>query len=163
MNTQLIVKKSMLVLLTLATLFSLVAPVMAREAEAASDKNKPVAPSQGRGPTDPAEMEAFMDELFARQLDKYHIAGAADMTHSANILHHADLVIGMHQRHQHGIWLQRVDYLLGMHNARDVGLQVSHLEAFAFELFECIKYRLVLSAAAHNVFAAALVKARRTE
>ena len=66
-----------MVLLTLVTLFSLVAPVMAQGASVASDRNMPVASSQVQGPTDPAEMEAFLDDLLAKQMEEYHIAGAA--------------------------------------------------------------------------------------
>jgi CubicO group peptidase (beta-lactamase class C family) len=35
------------------------------------------APSQALGPTDPAELEAFLDSLFGKQMEEYHIAGAA--------------------------------------------------------------------------------------
>ena len=67
MKNHLFIKKFMMVLLTFAAVFSLVAPVMAREAGAASGGNKPVVSSQAQGPTDPEEMEEFMDGLFARQ------------------------------------------------------------------------------------------------
>jgi len=50
---------------------------MAREDRAAQGGNVPTMPSQAQGPTDPAEMEAFLDDLFARQMEEYHIAGAA--------------------------------------------------------------------------------------
>ncbi|MCE7937027.1 MAG: class A beta-lactamase-related serine hydrolase [Chloroflexi bacterium CFX6] len=36
-----------------------------------------VAPAEGLGPSDPAEMEAFLDELMASQMAEHHIAGAA--------------------------------------------------------------------------------------
>jgi CubicO group peptidase (beta-lactamase class C family) len=36
-----------------------------------------LAPSQPQGPTDPAELEAFLDELLARQMEENHIPGAA--------------------------------------------------------------------------------------
>ena len=32
---------------------------------------------QGQGPTDPAELEAFLDQLFAEHMREHHIAGAA--------------------------------------------------------------------------------------
>lgn len=35
------------------------------------------APSQTQGPTDPAELEAFLDHLMASQMEERHIAGAA--------------------------------------------------------------------------------------
>jgi CubicO group peptidase (beta-lactamase class C family) len=37
----------------------------------------PVSPYQAQGPTDAAEMEAFMDDLLKKQMDENHIAGAA--------------------------------------------------------------------------------------
>ncbi len=40
-------------------------------------RNALTAPLQKPGPTDPAELEAFLDELLGRQLKEYHIAGAA--------------------------------------------------------------------------------------
>ena len=30
-----------------------------------------------QGPTDPKELESFLDEFFARQMEEHHIAGAA--------------------------------------------------------------------------------------
>ena len=36
-----------------------------------------LAPSQPQGPTDPAELEAFLDELLARQMEENHIPGGA--------------------------------------------------------------------------------------
>lgn len=62
-------KVSILALLTLL-LFSLAPPVAAQE-------GVPVSLPQARGPTDAAEMEAFMDDLFANHMEAYHIAGAA--------------------------------------------------------------------------------------
>jgi CubicO group peptidase (beta-lactamase class C family) len=50
---------------------------MAQDTGHASGKNVPNAPSQPQGPTDPAEMETFLDELFAKQMAENHIAGAA--------------------------------------------------------------------------------------
>ena len=77
MNIPIIIKKSMVVILTLAILLSFIAPVMAQENVFAPSENVPTAPSQGQGPTDPAELEAFLDELIGRQLAERHIAGAA--------------------------------------------------------------------------------------
>jgi CubicO group peptidase (beta-lactamase class C family) len=80
MNT-LLIKKSLLLSLTimfsLVILLSLVAPVMAQEDRVALGGNAFTAPSQGQGPTDPAELEAFLDELLAQEMEEYHIAGAA--------------------------------------------------------------------------------------
>ncbi len=77
MNNQLIIKKSMAMILTLVMLFSIVGPAVAQENSAALGTNVPAAPSQALGPTDPAELETFLDELFAKDMEEYHIAGAA--------------------------------------------------------------------------------------
>jgi CubicO group peptidase (beta-lactamase class C family) len=76
-NNQLIIKKSMAKMLTLVVLLTLAAPVMAQANTAPQGGKMPASPSQGQGPTDPAELEAFLDELFAKQMEDYHIAGAA--------------------------------------------------------------------------------------
>ena len=68
---------SLTILLTLVLLLSIVAPTMAQQDRSASDRHGYTAPSQAPGPTDPAELEAFMDDLFARQMEENHIAGAA--------------------------------------------------------------------------------------
>ena len=64
---------TMTILLMLGILLSIVVPVMAQ----GSRVDAAISPSQARGPTDPAEMEAFLDEFFARTMEEYHIAGAA--------------------------------------------------------------------------------------
>jgi CubicO group peptidase (beta-lactamase class C family) len=71
------IKKPMAIVLTLALLLSVIAPAMAQEDKAASDRNLSAAPLQEQGPTDPAEMEAFLDDVFAKEMNEYHIAGAA--------------------------------------------------------------------------------------
>ena len=68
---------SLAILLTLALLLSIVAPAMARQDRGASDRHVYTAPAQAPGPSDPAEMEAFLDDLFAQQMEENHIAGAA--------------------------------------------------------------------------------------
>lgn len=66
-----------LVLLT-ALLLSVVAPALAQGSKvAASGGERLVTSAQAHGPTDPAEMEAFLDELMAKDLEEYHIPGAA--------------------------------------------------------------------------------------
>jgi CubicO group peptidase (beta-lactamase class C family) len=52
-------------------------PALARRDETVTGKNQSTEAAQAQGPTDPAEMEAFMDELFARHMEENHIAGAA--------------------------------------------------------------------------------------
>src|SRR3990172_4655164 len=81
MNNLLMMKKSlalsMTIMLTLVILLSIVGSAMAQENRVAPGRNVPTAPSQGQGPTDPAELEAFLDELLGRQMEERHIAGAA--------------------------------------------------------------------------------------
>ena len=81
MNRLPIMKKSlalsMTIVLTLALLPSLVESTSAQENRVALGRDTLTAPSQGQGPTDPAELEAFLDELLASQMEEHHIAGAA--------------------------------------------------------------------------------------
>ena len=77
MNNQLIIKKSIAMMLTLMMLFSIVGSTMAQENSFASGWNVLPAPPQALGPTDTVELEAFLDELMAKDMEAYHIAGAA--------------------------------------------------------------------------------------
>jgi hypothetical protein len=61
--------------LALVLLLSVVRPAAAQENKVAPAQNVPATPSQG--PTDPAELEAFLDELLGSQMEEHHIAGAA--------------------------------------------------------------------------------------
>ena len=67
----------------LAILLSLVGLLVGGPALAHEDMHTPVrdalsAPQQqGQGLTDPAELEAFLDELMAEQMEEHHIAGSA--------------------------------------------------------------------------------------
>jgi CubicO group peptidase (beta-lactamase class C family) len=76
MKISIIFNKCLTVVLTLILLLSVVMPAMAKEGSVAG-KNIPIATSQGLGPTDRAEMESFMDSLLAKEMEEYHIAGAA--------------------------------------------------------------------------------------
>jgi CubicO group peptidase (beta-lactamase class C family) len=75
------IKKSLAIslttLLTLVLLLSIVAPVLAQEDGVAPGMNMPATSSQAPGPTDPAELEAFLDDLLEKEMEEYHIAGAA--------------------------------------------------------------------------------------
>src|SRR5215212_11477657 len=81
MNHLLSIKKSMAIcmtiMLTLVIVLSTSGSAMGQENSAAPGKNVPTAPSRQEGPTDPAEMEAFMDKELGREMQKHHIAGAA--------------------------------------------------------------------------------------
>ena len=67
------------VMLTLTLPMVMVAPAIARENRNAnaSGRNATTSPSLQQGPTDPAELEAFLDDLFGKEMEEYHIAGAA--------------------------------------------------------------------------------------
>ena len=76
-----IIKKSlvtsMTMILILILLLSFVAPAMAQQNKISSSGNRSGAPVQPRGPTDRAELEAFLDNLLKTEMDQNHIAGAA--------------------------------------------------------------------------------------
>ncbi len=75
-----IVKKSlalsMPMMLTLGILLSIAGPAMAQEDRDAPGRNVPPALSQ-QGPADRAELETFLDDLLGKEMEEYHIAGAA--------------------------------------------------------------------------------------
>jgi len=71
------IKKSAVVILTLLMLLSVFAPAMAQGTSTVSDKSMPVVSVRAQGPTDPVEMEAFLDGLFTKEMEEYHIPGAA--------------------------------------------------------------------------------------
>jgi CubicO group peptidase (beta-lactamase class C family) len=77
----LLMKKSLAfpitIMLTLVILLSVVAPAMAKENTVAPGGNVPTVPSQSQGPTDRSELEAFLDDLLAQELEENHVAGAA--------------------------------------------------------------------------------------
>ena len=77
MNNILMIKKSMAIMLTLVALLSLVTPAIAQENRAEVGKDESIALLQQQGLTDPTEMEAFLDGLMKKEMEEYHIAGAA--------------------------------------------------------------------------------------
>ena len=72
-----LIKKTLAMMLSLVLLSSIIVPVMAKEDKPAPAGDAITVPSQGQGPTDPAEMESFLDELMAKDMEEYHIPGAA--------------------------------------------------------------------------------------
>ncbi|MDP8947770.1 MAG: beta-lactamase family protein, partial [Actinomycetota bacterium] len=80
MNHLLSIKKfmaiSMTIMLALVILLSTSGSAMGQEDRVAPGKNVSTAPQQ-LGPTDPAELKAFLDKLLGREMEKHHIAGAA--------------------------------------------------------------------------------------
>jgi CubicO group peptidase (beta-lactamase class C family) len=81
MNHLLSIKKfmviSMTIMLAQVILLSTSGSAMGQEDRVAPGRNVPTGPSQQQGPTDPAEMKAFLDEELGREMEKYHFAGAA--------------------------------------------------------------------------------------
>src|SRR5215203_4555805 len=81
MNHLLSIKKcmaiSMPIVLTLVILLSTSGSAMGQKIRAAPGRNVYTAASQQQGPTDPAEIEAFMDKELGKEMEKHHIAGAA--------------------------------------------------------------------------------------
>ena len=77
MNDLNIIKKSMTVVLTFVVLLSFVVPVMAQKNGIAPDGKVSTVSAQVQGPTDAAELEAFLDELMAKDMEANHVPGAA--------------------------------------------------------------------------------------
>jgi CubicO group peptidase (beta-lactamase class C family) len=81
MNHLLNIKKymaiSMTIMLALVIVLSTSGSAMGQEKRVASGRNVAKAQPQQQGPTDPAELEAFLDEELGREMQKHHIAGAA--------------------------------------------------------------------------------------
>ncbi len=69
------VAASLMIVWILILVFSIVEPALAQDNRISSGGN--AAAARHQGPTDPAEMEAFMDGLFAKDMEEHHIAGAA--------------------------------------------------------------------------------------
>lgn len=69
--------KIVTILLTLVLLLTVATPALAGRDGSAPDRHIVATPAQAQGPTDPAEMEAFLDTLLAQQMAENHIAGAA--------------------------------------------------------------------------------------
>ncbi|HSF79685.1 MAG TPA: serine hydrolase domain-containing protein [Anaerolineales bacterium] len=70
-------RKFVTILVSLSILLSAAITAIAQEDTVAWGKNVANTPSQAQGPTDPAELEAFLDDFFARKMEEFHIAGAA--------------------------------------------------------------------------------------
>ncbi len=70
-------QKILILVLLAALLLSVAAPASARTGGVAAGERMPVSLNRVQGPTDAGEIEAFLDDLFARHMDEYHIAGAA--------------------------------------------------------------------------------------
>ena len=82
MNHLLSIKKfmaiSMTIMSALVIVLSTSGSAMGQENKVAPARNVATAPSQQQlGPTDRAELEAFLDEELGREMEKHHIAGAA--------------------------------------------------------------------------------------
>jgi CubicO group peptidase (beta-lactamase class C family) len=76
MNNLISIKKSVALLLALVVLILMPGSAKAQGESLSPGVAVAAEPSQP-GPSDPAEMEAFLDELFAKHMEEYHIAGAA--------------------------------------------------------------------------------------
>src|SRR3712207_5535965 len=68
---------SMTIVLALVMLLSPGGSATGQEKGGAQHGTVPTAPPRQQGPTDPAEMEAFLDKELRREMEKHHIAGAA--------------------------------------------------------------------------------------
>ena len=70
-------KQAIAALFTLAILLVTVGLARAQENRSESGRHVLTAPSQAAGPTDRAELEAFLDKLLGQEMAENHIAGAA--------------------------------------------------------------------------------------
>src|SRR5215218_1272794 len=68
---------SMPIILALVIVLLTSGSARGQENEVTAGGNGPTASTQQQGPTDPAEMEAFMDKELGKEMEKRHIAGAA--------------------------------------------------------------------------------------
>jgi CubicO group peptidase (beta-lactamase class C family) len=68
---------SMPIILALMIVLSTSGSARGQESEVTAGGNGPTASSQQQGPTDRAEMEAFIDKELGKEMEKRHIAGAA--------------------------------------------------------------------------------------
>ncbi len=68
---------SMPIMLALVIVLLTSGSARGQENEVTAGGNGPTASWQQQGPTDPAEMEAFMDKELGKEMEKHHIAGAA--------------------------------------------------------------------------------------
>ena len=76
----LLMKKSLAfstIMLALGIVLSIVGSATAQENRVAPGRNALTTPLQQQGPADPAELEAFLDELLGKQMKEYPIPGAA--------------------------------------------------------------------------------------
>jgi CubicO group peptidase (beta-lactamase class C family) len=77
MNNLHMIKKSMVVILTLMILLSIAGSATAQEDRVSPGNKITAEPSQAPGPSDPAELEVFLDELIGKQMAEHNIPGAA--------------------------------------------------------------------------------------
>ena len=81
MNHLLSIKRFMAIstpiMLALVIVLSISGAARGQENEVSAGGNGPTASSQQQGPTDRAEIEAFLDDELGREMEKHHIAGAA--------------------------------------------------------------------------------------
>jgi CubicO group peptidase (beta-lactamase class C family) len=68
---------TMTIMLALVIELSTSGSAMGHEDRVAPGRNEPTATPRQLGPTDPAELEAFLDDELGKEMEKHHIAGAA--------------------------------------------------------------------------------------
>src|SRR5829696_2733093 len=68
---------SMTMMFALVILLSTSGSAIGQVDRDAPGRDLSTAPSQQQGPTDPAELEAFLDKLLGKEMKRHHIAGAA--------------------------------------------------------------------------------------
>jgi CubicO group peptidase (beta-lactamase class C family) len=77
MNGLPIIKKSIAMMIPLVMLIPIIGSAAAQEDRVSQSRIVPNPPAQQQGPTDPSELENFLDGFFAKTMEEYHVVGAA--------------------------------------------------------------------------------------
>ena len=75
-----------------------------------------------------------------------HLARCADLRDRLDILYHADLVVDVHDRHEHRGLGHRVEHLLRRDDAFGIAIEIRHGDAPGFERTSRVEYRVMLDA-----------------
>ncbi len=94
---------------------------------------------------------------------KHDTALTTNFTNGRNIGDHADLVVGVHKRRQHGVVPKRSAHFLNCEVTILVRRQIRHGEAFLLQALARIEHSFVLDLRRHEMPSAARVGTRNAE
>ena len=89
---------------------------------------------------------------------KENLCGAGDFTNRCNVVNHTNLIVYVHDADNRCVFTNRCGNTLWRNNPIGIGLQVSDLEAFPFQMTAAIQHSLVFNLGSNNVLAFALVE-----